>query len=98
MLASAPSDHLQELLQEFSWTQAAMPADLERRNQRLLASEADLSPPQQASRGRVRPSRHRGCRGAGAAQRMRPDSCLLDHRMKPDRPQWLVLSLPAVSP
>ncbi|KAL4441188.1 hypothetical protein ABPG77_011425, partial [Micractinium sp. CCAP 211/92] len=31
---------LHELLQEFSWTQAAMPADLERRNQRLLASEA----------------------------------------------------------
>lgn len=34
---------LQEFLQEFSWTQAAMPADLERRNQQLAASEAATS-------------------------------------------------------
>ncbi|KAL4452205.1 hypothetical protein ABPG75_007867 [Micractinium tetrahymenae] len=35
---------LQEFLQEFSWTEAAIPADLERRNQRLLASEAEHMP------------------------------------------------------
>lgn len=50
-----PSTHLplppclQEFLQDFSWTVNAMPADLERRCQRLLASEGALQPAQLGS-------------------------------------------------
>ena len=51
-----PAGRSQELLQEFSWTQAAVPADLERRTQRLLASEAAPEggkPAQEARRRRL---------------------------------------------